>query len=80
MFVILQCKMRFGGPEFRRQVEVLSVMFIAFYVPTLTSRLNSTETSLRLSENITLFEVCRIYIYIYRCHKQRPRYYLYIYI
>jgi hypothetical protein len=38
----------------------LSLIFIDFYVPSLTPRLNSTETSLQLSENITLFVVCRI--------------------
>jgi hypothetical protein len=31
------------------------------WVLALTSRLNSTETSLQLSENITVFAVCRIY-------------------
>jgi hypothetical protein len=45
--VTLQCKMIFGGgPEFTSQVEVLSLIVIAFYVPTLTSRLSSNETSL----------------------------------
>jgi hypothetical protein len=44
-----------------RKVDVLSLIFIDIYVPVHTPRLNSTETSLQLSENITLFAVCRIY-------------------
>jgi hypothetical protein len=38
-----------------RKVDCLSLIFIDFYVPALTPRLNSTEPSLQLSENITLF-------------------------
>jgi hypothetical protein len=34
-----------------RKVDGLSLIFIDFYVPALTPRLNSTETSLQLSEN-----------------------------
>jgi hypothetical protein len=44
-----------------RKVDDLSLIFIDFYVPALTPHLNSSETSLQLSENITLFVVCRIY-------------------
>jgi hypothetical protein len=44
-----------------RKVDGPSLIFIDFYVSALTPRLNSTETSLQLSDNITLFEVCRIY-------------------
>jgi hypothetical protein len=36
-------------------------IFFDLYVPAFTPRLNSTETSLQLSENIPLFAVCRIY-------------------
>jgi hypothetical protein len=51
------------------KVNGLNVIFIEFYVPGLTPRLNNAETSLRLSENITLFVICRMYLY--RCHQQR---------
>jgi hypothetical protein len=44
-----------------RRVDGMSLTFIDFYVPALTPRLNSTEISLQLSENITLFAVCSIY-------------------
>jgi hypothetical protein len=44
-----------------RKVDGLSLIFIDFYVPVLTPRLSSTETSLQLSANIPLFAVCRIY-------------------
>jgi hypothetical protein len=46
-----------------RKVGDLSLIFIDFYVSALTPRLNGTETSLQLSENINLFAVCYIYIY-----------------
>jgi hypothetical protein len=46
-----------------RKVDGLSLIFIDFYVPALTPRLNSTETSLQLSENIILFAVCRLRVY-----------------
>jgi hypothetical protein len=57
----IQCKMSLGGPKSMRKVDGMSIIFIYFYVPALTPRLNSTETSLQLSENIALFAVCRIY-------------------
>jgi hypothetical protein len=44
-----------------RKVDGLSLIFIDFYVPALTPRLNSTETSLQPSENINVFAICRIY-------------------
>jgi hypothetical protein len=40
-----------------RTVDGLSLIFVDFYVPELTQRLNSTETSLQLSE---LFGLCYI--------------------
>jgi hypothetical protein len=43
------------------KVDGLSLIFIDFYVPALTPRLNTSENSLQLSENITLFAVCRVY-------------------
>jgi hypothetical protein len=55
------CKMSLGGPKSMRKVNGLALIFIDFYVPARTPRLNITETSLQLSENITLFAVCRIY-------------------
>jgi hypothetical protein len=57
----IQCKMSLRGPESMTKVDGLSLIFIDFYVSQLTPRLNSTETSLQLSENITLFAVCHIY-------------------
>jgi hypothetical protein len=56
----IQCKMNLGGPKSMRKVDGLSLMFIDFYVPAHTPLLNSTETWLQLSENITVFAVCRI--------------------
>jgi hypothetical protein len=49
------------GAKSMRKVDSLSLIFIDFYVPALTPRINMTETSLQLSENISLFENCRIY-------------------
>jgi hypothetical protein len=43
------------------KVDGLNLIFIDFYVSALKLRLNSTETSLQLSENVKLFAVCRIY-------------------
>jgi hypothetical protein len=54
------------GPKAMRKVDGLSLIFIDFYVPALIPRLNSTETSLHLSENITLFAVCLIYTCVIR--------------
>jgi hypothetical protein len=54
------CKMSLRGPKSMRKLGGLSV-FIDFYVPALTPHLNSIETSLKLFENITLFEVCCVY-------------------
>jgi hypothetical protein len=45
-----------------RKEDGLSLVFIDFYVPALSPHLNSTETSLQLSEHIRLCAVCRIYI------------------
>jgi hypothetical protein len=57
----VQFKMNLKGPKSMRKVDGLSLIFIHFYVPALTPRLNSTETSLQVSENITVFANCRIY-------------------
>jgi hypothetical protein len=46
-----------------RKVDGLSLTVIDIYVPAFTYLLNSTDTSLKLSENITLFGVCRIHVY-----------------
>jgi hypothetical protein len=56
----IQCKMSLRGPKSIRKVDDVNLIDIDFYVPTLTPRLNSTETTLQLSENIALFAVCRI--------------------
>jgi hypothetical protein len=50
-----------------KKLDGLNLVFISFYVRALTPRLNSTEMSLQLSENITFFAVCRIR----RCHQQK---------
>jgi hypothetical protein len=57
----IQCKMSLRGPKSLSKVGGLTLIFIDLYVPALRPRLNSTEISLQLSENITLFVVCRIY-------------------
>jgi hypothetical protein len=57
----IQSKMSLRWPKSMRKVDGLSLIFIDFYVSALTTRLSNTETSLQLSENITLFAVCRIY-------------------
>jgi hypothetical protein len=40
-----------------RKVDGPSLILLDFYVPALTPHLNSTENSLQLSENITLFAI-----------------------
>jgi hypothetical protein len=55
------CKMILSGSKSMRKLHGLSLVSIDFYVPVLTQCLNSTETSLQLSEDIILFAVCRIY-------------------
>jgi hypothetical protein len=57
----IQCKMSLRGPKPMRKVDDMSLIVIVYNIPTLTQRLNNTETSLQLSENITVFVVCRIY-------------------
>jgi hypothetical protein len=57
----IQCKMSLGGPKSMRKVDGLSFILIDFYVLALRPRLQVTETSLQLSENVCLFAVCRIY-------------------
>jgi hypothetical protein len=44
-----------------RKADGPSLIVIYFYVLELKPRLNSTETSLQLSDNIHLFAVCRIH-------------------
>jgi hypothetical protein len=48
-----QCTMSLRGPKSMRKVDDLGLILIDFYVPALTPRLSSTETSLQLSGNIT---------------------------
>jgi hypothetical protein len=62
----IQCKMRLGKPKSMRKVDCLSLIFIDFYVPVLTPRLNKIEPSLQLSENIN--PLCDL-SHIYRCHQ-----------
>jgi hypothetical protein len=38
----IQCKMKLKGPKSVRKVDSLSLIFIDFYVPTLTPHLSST--------------------------------------
>jgi hypothetical protein len=63
-----QCKVSFQGPKSARKVDGLSLIFIDSYVPALKPHVSGTETSLQLSENVTLFAVCDI---MCRCHQQR---------
>jgi hypothetical protein len=49
----IRCKMNIKRPKSMTKVDGLSLLFIDFYVPALIPRLNSTETSLQLSEKIT---------------------------
>jgi hypothetical protein len=60
----IQYKTSPRGPKSMRKVDSLSLIFIDFYVPARIPRLNNTETSLKLSENINLFAICHIYICI----------------
>jgi hypothetical protein len=57
----IQCNMSVSVVKSMRKVDGLNLIFIDFHVPVLTSRLNSTEISLHLSKNMTLFAVCPIY-------------------
>jgi hypothetical protein len=41
-----------------RKLDGMSLIFINFCVPALTPRLNSTETSLQLSENVPSLRCC----------------------
>jgi hypothetical protein len=59
----IRCKMNLGRPKSTRKVDCLSLIFIDFYVPVLTPRLYSNETSLQLSEN-HLCSLSHIYINI----------------
>jgi hypothetical protein len=64
----IQWKMSLSGSKPMRKVEGLGLIFNNFYVLALTPRLNSTETSLQLSENISL--LCGL-PHIYRRHQER---------
>jgi hypothetical protein len=55
-----------------KKADGMSLMFIDFYVPAPTPHLNNTETSLQLSENITLFAVCHT-AYIQASSAKIPR-------
>jgi hypothetical protein len=56
----IHCKRSLRRPKSVRKVDDLRLIFVVFYVPVLIPRLNSTDTSLQLSENIA---VNRIYTY-----------------
>jgi hypothetical protein len=43
-----------------KEVDRLSLLFIDFCVPVLTSRLDCIKTALQLSENIALLAFCRM--------------------
>jgi hypothetical protein len=59
----IQYELSLRGSESVREVGGQSLILIDFNVPAITPRLNSTETSLQLSENITYFAICHIYFY-----------------
>jgi hypothetical protein len=56
----IQCKMSLREPKSMREVDGLSLIFIDFYVPALTPRLEGTD----LSADFCLS-------HIYRYHRQR---------
>jgi hypothetical protein len=60
-FLSIQCKRSLRGPKSMRKVDGPILIFILFFVLALTPRVNSSETSLQLSENMIPFVVCRIY-------------------
>jgi hypothetical protein len=65
----IQCKTSLRVPN-------LCEEYIDFYVPTLTLRLNSTETSMQLTENITLFAACNFhYIASGQAHRKHLFFY-----
>jgi hypothetical protein len=57
----IQCKLSFMGPKYMRKIKDSSSILIDFYVLVLIPRLNSPESSLQVSENITAFAFCLIY-------------------
>jgi hypothetical protein len=59
-FPSIHCKMSLRRLKSVRKVDGLSLTFIDFYVPAPTPHLNSSEISLQLLENVTLFVVCCI--------------------
>jgi hypothetical protein len=63
-------KMSLRRPKFMEKADGLRLILIDFFVPALTPPLSSTETSLKLSENKTLFAVC---IIIQVSSAKRPR-------
>jgi hypothetical protein len=59
--VSIQCAVSLRGPTSVRKVDGRSLVLIDLHFPALTPPLNSSETSLQLSDNITLLAVCRRY-------------------
>jgi hypothetical protein len=59
--MVMETKLACIKSKSMRKVDVLSLIFIDFYVPAPTPWLNSTGTSMHVSENISLFGVCRTY-------------------
>jgi hypothetical protein len=57
----IQCKISLREPKSVRTVGGLSLIFIDFYVSAFTPCLHSIETSLQVSEDITLFAVSHLY-------------------
>jgi hypothetical protein len=57
----IQYKMSLKEIESMRKVDDLSLIFIDFYAPAFTPRLSSSEITLKLHENISLFALCRAY-------------------
>jgi hypothetical protein len=55
----IPCKMSLRMPKSVRKADGLSHIFTDFYVSALTPRIDSTETSLQVSENINLFDTDR---------------------
>jgi hypothetical protein len=59
-YSVHSCKMGLTWSTSTKEVDPLGLFHVYFNFPAPTPRLNSTETSLQLSENITLLAICRI--------------------
>jgi hypothetical protein len=68
----IHLKISSKGLKFMKKVDGLRLLFINIYDQAFTSRLNSTDTSLQISENITPF-ADRLYDLVVRVPGYRSR-------